>query len=178
MNLAMAKILSNSAYSVIKDCLLNSEVYPGQKISHLELGKRFGLGQTPLREALVRLSAEGLLTHYNQKGFYIPEISLQEAKELFEAIWLIETHLVGRAAFCMPARQIAVLKEVLSEYEELVQGPYTHRRLLVDKRFHMEIVSYGGNESLKQILERIYDRTIIKEASHSPLTCPWSDGIQ
>lgn len=141
---------------------MNSEVYPGQKIPHFELGKRLGISQTPLREALFRLSAEGFLTHHNQRGFFIPEISLQEAKELYEAIGLIEPYLVERATVSLPNSQLAGLRGILKEYKNLVQGPYTHKRLLADKRFHMEIVRYGNNESLTQILERIYDRAIIK----------------
>jgi DNA-binding GntR family transcriptional regulator len=158
----MTKIVSESAYPIIKEYLLSSEVYPGQKILHLDLGKRLGISQTPLREALFRLSAEGLLTHHNQRGFFIPEISLREAKELYETIGVIEPYLVERATISLPNSQLAVLRGIVKEYKDLVQGPYTHKRLLVDKRFHMEIVKYGNNETLTQILERVYDRAIIK----------------
>ncbi len=62
------KNISNKAYIHIRETLLNSGVYVGQKILHQELGQKLGISHTPLREALFRLAAEGLLTHENYKA--------------------------------------------------------------------------------------------------------------
>ena len=63
------KNISEQAYLHIRETLLNSDVYVGQKILHNELGHKLGISHTPLREAMFRLAAEGLLEHENYKGF-------------------------------------------------------------------------------------------------------------
>jgi hypothetical protein len=58
--------------------------------AYLHLRENLGISHTPLREALFRLTAEGLLTHQTYKGFSIPPITLVEARELYETRELIQ----------------------------------------------------------------------------------------
>ncbi len=153
---------SEAAYAHIKEFLLNSAYYPGQKIPHLELGKRLGISYTPLREAFFRLSAEGLLTHRNQRGFFVPEISLEEAKGLYEARELIEPYMVKKVAKTIADDRLKLLRHTLNDYMRLVHEGYTRQRLLVDKNFHIEIARLADNNKLVQILDQIYDQIIIK----------------
>ncbi|MBW2409859.1 MAG: GntR family transcriptional regulator, partial [Deltaproteobacteria bacterium] len=69
--------ISEQAYQHIRETLLSSDIYVGQKISHQEIGQKLGISNTPLREALFRLAAEGLLDYQNYKGFSITAIYLQ-----------------------------------------------------------------------------------------------------
>ena len=164
-----SKNFSETAYLRVKEYLLHSDIYPGQKIPHLELGKRLRISLTPLRESFVRLSTEGLLSHQNQKGFFVPKISLEEAKELYEIRELIEPYMAEKAAQSMTEDQMNSLLDILNEYKKLIAGPYTRQRLLVDKRFHVEIAKWSGNKKLSQILDRIYDQIIIKrQIMHLP----------
>jgi DNA-binding GntR family transcriptional regulator len=153
---------SEKAHLCIKEFLLSSDIYPGQKIPHLELGKRLGISLTPLREALIRLSAEGLLTHGNQRGFSVPEIDLEEAIELYEVRALIEPYTTEIATKVAAPKHIELLHRVLNDYKEVVSEPYTRKRLLVDKKFHLEIAKLTANKILLQIFEQIYDRIILK----------------
>jgi len=153
---------SKIAYSRIKEFLLGSDIFPGQKISHFELGKRLGISLTPLREALIRLSVEGLLIHQNQRGFSVPEIDLEEARELYEMRILIEPYIIEIGTAVATVKHIEQLKQILSIYKQLVSEPYSRKRLLVDKEFHLEIANLTKNKTLVQTFERIYDRIIIK----------------
>ncbi len=161
---------SEAAYFHIREFLLNNEYYPGQKIPHIELGKKLGISLTPLREAFIRLSAEGLLIHQSQKGFFIPEIRLKEAKELYEVRLLIEPYMIKKATELIVEDHLKSFHEILKEhiklvqepYTRLVQEPYTRLRLLVDKKFHMEIARLANNERLAKILDQVYDQIIIK----------------
>lgn len=153
---------SEIAYSRIKEFLISSDIFPGQKISHFELGKKLGISLTPLREAFIRLSAEGLLIHQNQRGFSVPEIDLEEARELYEIRALIEPYMIEIGTGLATSKHIEQLKQILSSYRQLVSEPYSRKRLLVDKEFHLEIAKLTKNKILVQIFERIYDRIIIK----------------
>ncbi|MDP2643947.1 MAG: GntR family transcriptional regulator, partial [Desulfobacterales bacterium] len=153
---------SERAYVHIRDSLLKSGAYVGQKIPHLELGRRLGISQTPLREALFRLAAEGLITHENNKGFFLAELSSEEAGEIYEIREIIEPDLAKKAAMRTTAAQVKIFSKILDEYKKLMPETYSKLRLLTDKKFHMEIVKLSGNNTLAQILDKIYNIFIFK----------------
>ena len=153
--------ISLKAYLHIRESLLNSGVYVGQKILHHELGQKLGISNTPLREALFRLVAEGLLSHENYKGFSVSAITYEEAVDIYETRELIEPYLAAKAAE-RQLENMQSLHNILNEYRQLIDEPYHRRRILTDKRFHMEIVKIAQNETLYNMLNQLYDKLILK----------------
>ncbi len=156
------KNISEQAYRHIRETLLNSDVYVGQKILHNELGHKLGISHTPLREAMFRLAAEGLLEHENYKGFSISAITLDEAREIYEIREVIEPPMAEKAAGAMTPEKSVAFKKILEHYKRLLYEPYNRRRLLIDKKLHMEIAKLSGNKILAQTLNLICDKLIFK----------------
>lgn len=156
------KNISEQAYLHIRETLLNSDVYVGQKILHNELGQKLGISHTPLREAMFRLAAEGLLEHENYKGFSISAVTLDEAREIYETREVIEPPMAQKAAAAMTPEKSAAFTKILDEYQRLLSEPYSRRRLLIDKKLHMEIAKLSGNNILAQTLNLICDKLIFK----------------
>ena len=156
------KNISEQAYLHIRETLLNSDVYVGQKILHNELGHKLGISHTPLREAMFRLAAEGLLEHENYKGFSISAITFDEAREIYETREVIEPPMAAKAADAMTLEKSTAFKKILAQYERLLSEPYNRRRLLIDKKLHMEIAKLAGNKILVQTLNLICDKLIFK----------------
>ena len=156
------KNISDKAYLHIRESLLNSGVYVGQKVPHHELGQKLGISHTPLREALFRLAAEGLLVHQNNRGFSVPAITLEEAREIYEAREVIEPYLAERVAQLITATKIKSFSKILDTYQQLISDPYNRQRILTDKKFHMEIAGLAGNKTLAQMLNQMYDKLIFK----------------
>ena len=153
--------ISLKAYLHIRESLLNSGIYVGQKILHHELGEKLGISNTPLREALFRLVAEGLLSHENYKGFSVPAITIEEAVDIYETRELIEPYLAAKAAEGQ-TNNLQSFYDILDEYKQLISEPYHRRRILTDKRFHMEIAGLTKNETLYNMLNQLYDKLILK----------------
>lgn len=159
---AKNKNISEQAYLHIRDSLLKSGVYVGQKIPHQELGQKLGISHTPLREALFRLSAEGLLVHQNYKGFSVPAITLEEAQEIYEAREIIEPYLVEKACKQITGAKIRTFHKIIKNYKQLMTEPYHRKRILTDKKFHLEISKMAGNRTLTRLLNQMYDKLIFK----------------
>ena len=85
---------SDRAYAALRDDIVEWRLLPGTLLAEVEQSERLGVSRTPLREALGRLSAEGLTTAAGGRGVVVTGISLEDIDELFE---LRET-LEGRAA--------------------------------------------------------------------------------
>lgn len=154
--------ISEQAYLHIRESLLKSGVYVGQKIPHQELGQKLGISHTPLREALFRLSAEGLLEHENYKGFSVPAITLEEAQEIYEARGIIEPYLAEKASKQITGAKVKAFHKIIKAYKQLMSEPYHRRRILTDKKFHLEIAGLAGNKTLTRLLNQMYDKLIFK----------------
>lgn len=81
--------LSEQAHARIRRDILNGELFPGDKLQIEAISDRYGIGIAPVREALNRLSSEGLVERKSQRGFFVAEISMTSLEELVKTrIWL------------------------------------------------------------------------------------------
>jgi len=87
--LSDTKNLSEQAHEQIRRDILNGELFPGDKLQIEAISDRYGIGIAPVREALNRLSSEGLVARKSQRGFFVAEISMAALEELVKTrIWL------------------------------------------------------------------------------------------
>ncbi|MCU0910582.1 MAG: GntR family transcriptional regulator [Rhodobacteraceae bacterium] len=81
--------LSEQAHDQIRRDILNGELFPGDKLQIEAISERYGIGIVPVREALNRLSSEGLVERKSQRGFFVAGISMISLEELVKTrIWL------------------------------------------------------------------------------------------
>ncbi|BCW78013.1 MULTISPECIES: GntR family transcriptional regulator [Micrococcaceae] len=107
---------SDKAYAALRDDIIEWRLAPGTVLAEVEQSERLGVSRTPLREALGRLTAEGLTTA-GGRGVVVTDISLEDIDELFE---LRET-LEGKAAALAARRGDAATFEQLQR--ELLNAP-------------------------------------------------------
>jgi DNA-binding GntR family transcriptional regulator len=107
---------SDKAYAALRDDIIEWRLLPGTVLAEVEQSERLGISRTPLREALSRLTAEGL-TAAGGRGVVVTDISLEDIDELFE---LRET-LEGRAAALAAERGDPATFDALRR--ELLQAP-------------------------------------------------------
>lgn len=82
--------LATSIYERLKADILSTLLEPGRKLQLRFLIEHYGAGQTPLREALNRLTTEDLVVGKEQRGFFVKDISLEELRELTKTRCWIE----------------------------------------------------------------------------------------
>lgn len=81
--------LSELAYDRIRRDILQGDLFPGDKLQIDAISERYGIGAVPVREALNRLSSEGLVDRKSHRGFSVSPISIAELEELVKTrIWL------------------------------------------------------------------------------------------
>jgi GntR family transcriptional regulator, carbon starvation induced regulator len=87
--LSDSKNLSEQAHDRIRRDILSGELFPAEKLQIDAISERYGIGIAPVREALNRLSSEGLVERKSQRGFFVAEISMTALEELVKTrIWL------------------------------------------------------------------------------------------
>jgi len=81
--------LSEQAYDRIRHDILYGELFPNEKLQIDAISERYGIGAVPVREALNRLSSEGLVDRKSHRGFFVATISMADLEELVKTrVWL------------------------------------------------------------------------------------------
>lgn len=167
-----ARDLTGEACGQIKQMILNYDLRPGQKLEHQALSDRLGVSRTPVREALGRLTEEGFVGRVPHRGYFVPEITEEEARELFELRECLELYSVERAIKQSTAKDLEELRAILDFYRDAVFQGISRRMFLVDQNFHLKIADIGGGSALKRMLTTIFEKIIMKRRMEgiSPLS--------
>jgi GntR family transcriptional regulator, carbon starvation induced regulator len=84
-----AATLASVVYEQLRADLLRGTLAPGEKLRMESLRERYGVGASPVREALNRLAAEGLVVQIDQRGFRVAPVSIEDLRELTKArLWV------------------------------------------------------------------------------------------
>ena len=89
--------LTEQAISIIKNAIVMGELKLGEAISEIGICNRYKLSKTPVREALVILSHEGLVNKVSRKGCFVFDITLSEIEEIAELRYLLEEFAVNKS---------------------------------------------------------------------------------
>lgn len=140
----------DNAYERLKAEILNGELPPGFQAPEPDIATRLGMSRTPVREALIRLEAEGLVDLIPRRGAKVLAISLKDICEIFEILAELEGLAVRKAAGReVPCALMHELEEILSEADRaLLEGNIEHWAEL-DDRFHRLIAQTCGNARLE-----------------------------
>lgn len=146
-------MLSDLAYDALKDRIINLELAPGAKLNLDRLAAEFRISQTPIREALTRLVAEGLVCLEPFKGFSVePLLGFDELSHLLEVRTVLETHAAVRAVERLSEEDFAIMRHQVQIMEDLIKANQVDVRAFntADAAFHLQFVLGAGNPTLTQ----------------------------
>jgi DNA-binding GntR family transcriptional regulator len=146
-------------YTHIKEAVLDRRYEGGTFLTEGDLAGTVGVSRTPVREALLRLEAEGLIRLYPKKGALVLAVSAQEISDVVETRLLVE-EFAARKAVPAPAQLIARLEQLLEEQRELAEAGDLAAVSVKDRCFHAEIVKNAGNEILSRLYDQLRDRQL------------------
>ncbi|GAA3702973.1 GntR family transcriptional regulator [Zhihengliuella alba] len=126
-------------------------------LSENAIAESAGVSRTPVREALLRLEAVGLLRRVPHKGAYVPSLTSHDIREMLEVRRVIGTWAVSKVTAQRLLRR-EVLDAIVDEQAMLLDDPVAF--IEADIRFHKAIVHAAGNPTL----EGVYDSQRFKQA--------------
>src|SRR5579872_5285371 len=105
---------AGAVFEKLREAILAMELPPGAPLSEKALTQRFGVGRTPLREALIRLAELGLVEVFPQSGTFVSRIPLAAIPEAAAIRQALERLTVERAAAAASAADILKLDDILA----------------------------------------------------------------
>src|SRR3954451_11343834 len=149
---------TSRAYDHVKQAILD-RAYPGcALLSEGEIATAVGVSRTPVREALLRLEAEGLVRLYPKRGALVLPVSPQEISDVVETRELVETFAAGKAS--LGPALIDELTGFLEEMREHAAAGNGREFARADRCFHRAIVAAAGNEIIIQLYDALRDRQL------------------
>ena len=108
---------SELVYVQLKQDILNGTLSPGQSLSAIDVGTRFSASRTPVRQAFLRLEADGLVSLTDRQGARVAPISIKSVRDLFELRILLEA-----AAARMVAEAVGRDAAARQQFEEVAEA--------------------------------------------------------
>ena len=89
-------IFKDEVKKILLEHILTGNIKPGERISLPTIAKELELSVTPIREALTQLSETGIVTYIANRGFFVIELSIREAKEIYDLMAVLEGNAVKK----------------------------------------------------------------------------------
>lgn len=151
--------------------IVERRLMPGTKLVEQKLADIFKVSRTLVRQALMQLSRDKLVTLSPARGAFIATPSVEEAREVFEVRHLVESALIQRLARTITPAQVAELRAHLRDEQAAVARTDVpgRTRLLAD--FHVVLARMLGNGTLAELLEDLLSRSslisLMYQSAHS-----------
>jgi DNA-binding GntR family transcriptional regulator len=155
---------TESTYHNIKRMILSGDARPGRKLVHQDLATYLNVSRTPVREALERLYQEGFVIRLPRRGFYVAEMTREEARDLYDAREALEVHALHQSMSRgpLPRKFLAELGQLIDRYQALVHEGNPRERHKLDVTMHLRVAEQSGNRYLVRLLGQTLERITLK----------------
>jgi DNA-binding GntR family transcriptional regulator len=149
-----APSLADQAYRQLRGLILSAELSPGQELRQELLAGRLGISRTPLREAMNRLAADGLIEFRPHRSAVVAEFSELDIAADYEARRIIEPAAARIAAARRDPETIAALAAAIRQMEQA--GSDVDRQFDASRAFHRALVSGSRNRQLVRFVDELW----------------------
>ena len=153
------------AYEQLRTDILNSTIAPSSKLQISDLKDRYQTSVGPVREAVSRLAAEGLVVKRGQRGYWAAPASLEEFREITRLRIILEVdalcHSVNNGDLEWEAKVVGAMYRLSSfstasgEQDDIGDGAYQDE----NRRFHMALIGKCGFPWQLRFISALYDQT-------------------
>lgn len=160
----MKKVNSDVAYEYIRKRILSGEYPPGHALLTEELSGEIGVSRTPVREALHKLKADGLVSIRARLGASVKQMDVKEFREMCDLRLALEGHATGLAAVNHGQADLREIKFALEAMRGLTERiiaadeehPLIDELVREDVRFHIAIMTAAKNDLMKSEILRLH----------------------
>lgn len=147
--------LREQVLGVIRTALLTGRIRQDEAYSAAALAKRFGVSTSPVREALLTLTNQGIMEAVRNRGFRVVPCDAEELEEVHELRTLLEAPGMRRVAESRDPAAIERFRELLDRNERAARLGEVHAFLDTDQEFHLGLLALAGNRRLVDMVDSL-----------------------
>jgi GntR family transcriptional regulator, rspAB operon transcriptional repressor len=147
--------INEKVYNLVKQNIINFTYPPGHNLNINDLKNSLGVSPTPIKDAIFKLSGEGLVIIYPRKGTYVKDVTDEDIHEIMQARLFLETAVINALADRITDEQLQLLEGLyqigasikvsednIDDYKAFMES---------DSQFHQSFFVFLGNKRLTEI---------------------------
>lgn len=149
--------LSKIVRDRLRDAILSGTFEPGVIYTENSLADQLGVSRTPVREAVLGLADQGIVTVLSRRGFQVNTFSHKDVAELYELRSALETTVVAKLAANPKAYDFSTMQDELVRQKLFLRAKHESDFISSDRLFHLNLFELSGNRRMITIIEGIRD---------------------
>lgn len=142
--------MATSIVEAMEKDILAGQARPGDRLDEQALAERFQVSRTPVREALLELTARGLATQQAHRGTFVADVTLDEVFGSYEVLAELEGLCARLATRRMSPTQKAELQALHRRMGRYLEASHRTQYIELDEAFHATLVAGAHNPSLEE----------------------------
>lgn len=147
----------STVYETLRNEIIDLTLAPGTPLEENQLSERFQMSRTPVREAILKLAADGLVTTLTNRSTIVSQIDLMNLSSYFDALTLMYRVNTRLAAEFSTEEDWAILEELQARYTDAVEQGDALAMITANREFHVAIAEAGGNKYYRDLFTRLLD---------------------
>lgn len=144
-------------YRALREDILRLEIAPAEVLDEVSIGRKFNLSRSPVREALIRLASEGLVTTLPNKSTIVTPLRVEEYPAYIDALDLLQRATTRLAAKHHEARHLEAIRAHQGAFEATMENRDVLAMIEANRDFHVAIAEASGNRYLTDQVARLMD---------------------
>lgn len=149
--------LGGQVFEQIKGMILRGEIPPGRRVIESEIALSMGISRTPVREAVHKLEAEGLLTPLSKGGYVVRGLTISDIEDTFNIRSILESFAGYLAAMRHTEDELIALEVKIDEFQRYLDRGDLKRLTRVNTEFHEALYAMSKSPRLIKMIHGLKD---------------------
>jgi len=149
--------LSNQVFEQVKEIIVKGEIPAGKRMIESEIAASMGISRTPVREAVHKLEAEGLLKPLPRGGYVVRGLTLPDIEETFEIRSILESFAAYLAANRHSSKEILPLEKKMEEFQRYLDRNDLKELTRINTEFHELLYALSRSQRLIKMIHDLRD---------------------
>jgi DNA-binding GntR family transcriptional regulator len=156
------KSLKDYVFEYISEQINSGTIKPGEKVNESNIANALNVSRTPVREALIQLSDEGILDKIPRKGFVVREVTLNKVKEIYSIIGVLEGFAASLAVSKITEIEIDQMESLIKQMDRCIEANDYKSYYKLQLQFHEIFINSSKNSELIGLIDML-KRKFIKQ---------------
>ena len=160
--------LKDIVYDYISEAIQNCTLNPSDKINELNIAKDLNISRTPIREALIQLSAEGFLEARPRRGFVVKQLTIKDAEEVYSVIGVLDALAIELSIENLNNDDLVKMEKITKNIDDAIKEKDFNKYYKLQFAFHNIYIFKSNNKILIDTLNTLRKQFIRNNYKSSP----------
>lgn len=156
------KTLKDHVYDYIAEHIRDGSIQPGQRINENVICENLSISRTPVREALIQLSAEGILDSQTRKGFTIKPMTEEDIRQIYQVLGVLDGYSAKLSCSRLTEQDFTNLEFYIGTMDLAIQTGNFEMYYKQQETFHNTYIDQCGNDVLIETISKTRNKLLKK----------------